>query len=203
MTPEAATALLAKMGRTPQCTACGKLNPPTIGPVGLFDGDTAPVHEGCLATLDWLATVTESAVPLPSEDDCRDALATVVDHAATIARLERELAARDAAYLNLAREMDARGFELRAAHAETSRAKGDRIEALALVERVEAEAREQDNVVYALRRVIEKLPRCRGCMETATYDYDGDGRCDEHADPSVCVEHPWADALRAIKKAAT
>ena len=203
MTPETATALLAEMVRTPQCTACGKLNPPTIGPVGLFDCDTAPVHEGCLATLDWLATVTESVLPLPSEEECCDAIATVVDYAATIARLERELAARDAAYLNLAREMDARGFELRAAHAETSRAKGDRIEALALVERVEAEAREQDSVAYALRRVIEKLPRCRGCMEPATYDYDGDGRCDDHADPSVCVENPWADALRAIKKVAT
>ena len=71
------------------------------------------------------------------------------------------------------------------------------------VERVEAEAREQDSVAYALRRVIEKLPRCRGCMEPATYDYDGDGRCDDHADPSVCVENPWADALRAIKKVAT
>lgn len=106
MTPEVATALLAKMVRTPQCTACGKLNPPTIGPVGLFDGDTAPVHEGCLATLDWLATVTESAVPLPSEEECRDALATVIGYAATIARLERELAARDATVARLTRERD-------------------------------------------------------------------------------------------------
>ncbi len=199
MTPEVATALLAKMG--PTCILCGAVNPPTV-PARTQFGTMVPEHEECpKATQKMIAGLrTPSA---PSIDDCCDALATVVEHAATIARLERELAERDATVARLTRDMDARGFELRAAHAETSRAKGDRIEALALVERVEAEAREQDNVVYALRRVIEKLPRCRGCMEPATYDYDGDGRCDEHADPSVCVEHPWADALRALKKAAT
>ncbi len=88
MTPETATALLAKMG--PTCILCGAVNPPTV-PARTQFGTTVPEHEECPeATQKMIAGLRPPAAP--SIDDCRDALATVIDYAATIARLERELA---------------------------------------------------------------------------------------------------------------
>ena len=100
MTPETATALLAEMG--PTCILCGAVNPPTVHARTQF-GTMVPEHEECpKATQKMIAGLrTPSA---PSIDDCRDALATVVEHAATIARLERELAERNAAVARLTRE---------------------------------------------------------------------------------------------------
>jgi hypothetical protein len=93
VTPETATALLAKMG--PTCILCGAVNPPTV-PARTQFGTTVPEHEECPeATQKMIAGLRPPAAP--SIDDCRDALATVIDYAATIARLERELAERDAA----------------------------------------------------------------------------------------------------------
>ena len=105
MTPEVATALLAKMG--PTCILCGAVNPPTV-PARTQFGTTVPEHEECpKATQKMIAGLRPPSAP--SIDDCRDALATVVEYAATIARLERELAARDATVARLTRELaDAR-----------------------------------------------------------------------------------------------
>ena len=93
MTPATATALLAKMG--PTCSLCGAVTPPTVSARTQF-GTMVPEHEECPKSTQKMIAVLRQPAAL-SIDDCRDALTTVAEQAATIARLERELAVRDVA----------------------------------------------------------------------------------------------------------